>query len=250
MLFIHGSAADHATWTIALASTLRDQFCLIAYDRRGCGKSMAPDRFWTVEDHADDVMTLIATRALPRPILVGSSFGSVVALDVARRFPAALTGLVLIEPPMAASDDVPPIPDGFLQRFDSLVQTDGGPAAAEFFLRTVLGDAAYEKMPRMFQERSKAQFGSIRADSEALGRYAPRYALLRSCTVPTLLLAGAQSAGYFQATLASLAGVLPAAQLVTVANAGHMLHAQASRKFAELVAAFALEFALARARNA
>ncbi len=242
LMFIHGSAADHATWTITLASSLRDQFTLVAYDRRGCGKSPAATRFWTVEDHADDVVALLAALPLsgqPRPILVGSSFGSVVALDVARRFPAALGGLVLIEPPMAASDDVPPIPDGFLLHFDSLAQTHGGPAAAEYFLRTVLGDGAYEKMPRMFQERSKAQFASIRADSEALSRYRPRYQALRTCTIPTLLLAGAQSAPYFRPTLDALANALPAAQLVTVANAGHMLHAQASRKFAELVAAFA-----------
>ena len=242
LLFIHGSAADHATWAITLASGLRTQFSLLAYDRRGCGKSPAVPRFWTIEDHADDVMALLATRPLHdqrRPILVGSSFGSVVALDVARRFPAVLAGMVLIEPPMAASDRVPTIPEGFLQHFDALAERQGGPAAAEYFLRTVLGDEAFEKMPRMFQERSKAQFASIRADSEALGRYRPRYESLRSCSVPTLLLAGAQSAPYFRPTVETLASVLPAAQLVTVANAGHMLHAQAPRTFAELVAAFA-----------
>ncbi|MBP9088074.1 MAG: alpha/beta hydrolase [Kofleriaceae bacterium] len=239
LLFIHGSAADHATWAITFASSLRERFSLLAYDRRGCGQSPAADRLWTVEDHADDVLTIIDRQGGPPPILVGSSFGSVVALDVARRFPAALAGLVLIEPPMAASDDVPPIPDGFLQHFDALAVAEGGPAAAEYFLRTVLGDTAYEKMPRMFQARSKAQFAGIRADSEALGCYHPRYTLLRSCKVPTLLLGGQQSAGYFRPTLEKLASVLPAAQLVIVANAGHMLHAQASRKFAELVAAFA-----------
>ncbi len=238
LLFIHGSAADHATWVITLASGLREQFSLVAYDRRGCGKSPAAPRFWTIEDHADDALALIATLAAP-PILVGSSFGSVVALNVARRAPALIAGLVLIEPPMAASDDVPPIPVGFLAHFDSLAQAQGGPAAAEYFLRTVLGDAAYDKMPRMFQERSKAQFASIRADSEALGRYHPQFAALKACTVPTLLLGGERSAGYFRPTLDKLASVLPAAELVTVANAGHMLHAEASRKFAELVAGFA-----------
>jgi pimeloyl-ACP methyl ester carboxylesterase len=103
----------------------------------------------------------------------------------------------------------------------------------------VLGDAAYEKMPRMFQERSKAQFAAIRADCDALGRYPPQFDTLRTCRVPTLLLGGERSAGYFRPTLDKLASVLPLVELVTVANAGHMLHAEAPRKFAELVAGFA-----------
>jgi pimeloyl-ACP methyl ester carboxylesterase len=152
--------------------------------------------------------------------------------------------MVLIEPPMAASDLVPPIPQGFLQHYDDLAATQGGPQAAEFFLRTVLGDAAYEKMPRMFQERSKAQYAAIRTDSEALGRYRPRYELLRGCMVPTLLLGGERSAPYFRPTLQALAEVLPDAQLVEVPSAGHMLHAEASRKFAELVTSFASARAL------
>src|SRR5262249_11494062 len=54
----------------------------------------------------------------------------------------------------------------------------GGPAAGEFFLRTVLGDAQYERIPRMFQDRSKARWAEIRADSAALIAYRPRYAEL------------------------------------------------------------------------
>lgn len=242
LLFIHGSAADHATWTIQLNSPLRERFTLVAYDRRGSGKSASPERFWTIEDHADDaaeLLTSLQAPAAPRPIVVGSSFGSVVALDLARRFGSLLGGLVLIEPPMAASDLVPPIPLGFLQHYDELAATQGGPQAAEFFLRTVLGDAAYEKMPRMFQERSKSQYAAIRTDSEALGRYRPRYELLRGCMVPTLLLGGERSAPYFRPTLQALAAVLPDAELVVVPSAGHMLHAEASRKFSDLVTAFA-----------
>jgi len=34
VLLIHGSAADHTTWSIQLASPLALSFSLIAYDRR------------------------------------------------------------------------------------------------------------------------------------------------------------------------------------------------------------------------
>jgi 3-oxoadipate enol-lactonase len=238
LLFIHGSAADHTTWMMQLGGTLKQHFGMVAYDRRGYGKSAgAPDA--GVQDHADDALSVAREYcSAQKPVVIGSSFGAVVALDLARRFGPEIAGLVLIEPPMAASDHVPLIPAEFLQQFDHLERAAGGVAAGEFFLRTVLGDAAFERMPKMFSQRSAAMYAGIRADSAALGRYQPHYGQLRSMQVPTLLLGGERSATYFQATLDALQSHLPTVQRVLVPGAGHMLHAEASRKFAELLIAF------------
>src|SRR5262245_27195283 len=65
LLFIHGSATDHRTWSIQLASPLRTQFTLIAYDRR---------RDASVEAHADDAANLLAAEP-GRGVVIGSSFG-------------------------------------------------------------------------------------------------------------------------------------------------------------------------------
>jgi pimeloyl-ACP methyl ester carboxylesterase len=230
VVLIHGSAADHTTWTIQLASSLRDRFALIAYDRR--------DDVITVEEHADDAAGLVADRPV---IAVGSSFGAVIALDLARRYPDRVSGLVLCEPPLAASDAAPAAPEGFHARFDQIVATEGGEAAAEFFLRAVLGDATYDRMPRAFQDRSKALWRAIRADSRALDAYRPRYAELADVTVPALLLGGDRSAPYFRPTLEALRDALGAARLETLAGAGHMMHAEAARTFNARIAAFADE---------
>lgn len=232
ILLIHGSATDRATWSILLASPLRERFTLIAYDRRPGDLS--------VEQHADDAATLIADAPA---IVIGSSFGAVIALDVIRRYRCA--GAILIEPPMAASDDLPVGPTEFLAAFDARVAEHGGPAGAEFFLRTVLGDASYERMPRSYRERSKALWAEIRADSAALIAYRPRYSELPRITPPVLLLGGERSAPYFRPTLDALVAALPRARLEIVPGAGHMLHAEAHRRFAELVAAFAVEVGLA-----
>jgi pimeloyl-ACP methyl ester carboxylesterase len=229
MLFIHGSAADHTTWSIQLASPLRERFTLIAYDRAIHA---------TVEEHAADAATLLDG---DRAIVVGSSFGSVIALELLRTRPELCAGAVLIEPPMAADDERPAAPLAFLDEFDRRDAEQGGPAAAEFFLRTVLGDAAFERMPRAYQDRSKAKHAEIRADSAALIAYRPRYAELAAVAVPVLLLGGDRSAAYFRPTLDALQAALPRARLEIVDGAGHMLHAEAHRKFAELVTAFAAE---------
>jgi pimeloyl-ACP methyl ester carboxylesterase len=234
VLLIHGSAADRTTWSIQLAGPLKERFALIAYDRRADAT--------TVESHADDAIAELAGDPTPA-LVIGSSFGAVVALDAIRRYPERFAGAVLIEPPMAASGAAPAAPTEFLAQFDRTVETAGGPAAAELFLRMVLGDPAFERMPRAYQERSKAKWAEIRADSQALITYRPRYAELSAVTTPVLLVGGERSAAYFRPTLDALFAVLPDSRLEIIAGAGHMLHAEAHRRFAEVLLAFAASLA-------
>ena len=98
-------------------------------------------------------------------------------------------------------------------------------------------------VPRAFRERAVAKHAEIRADSAALLAYRPRYALLATLATPVLLLGGGRSAPFYRATLDALAAALPNARLEMIANAGHMLHAEAFRRFHELL----LEFAVALA---
>ncbi|HEX2687459.1 MAG TPA: alpha/beta fold hydrolase [Kofleriaceae bacterium] len=251
VVLVHGSATDHTTWSIQLASPLRQHFELVTYDRRSTA---------TVEDQADDLAHVIGSA---RPIVVGSSFGAVIALELARAHPERCRALVLIEPPMAPSDDPPDFmaaaraalgdeapaptqrPARFLEEFDRIAAQTSGPAAGEFFLRTVLGDAALAKMPRRFVERAKAKWAEIRADSIALLAYQPRYAELGAILLPVLLLGGERSAPYFRGTLTALAAALPNARLEVVARAGHMLHADAPYRFTQILTGFAGELDVA-----
>ncbi|MGE0547075.1 MAG: alpha/beta fold hydrolase [Kofleriaceae bacterium] len=239
VLLVHGSAADHTTWSIQLASRLQERFTLIAYDRR----SPAEGSELRVEDHADDAASLLSNE-LDQGIVIGSSFGAVIVLDLLRRYPAACRGAVLIEPPMGPSDTLPASSAQLLPAFDREVAERGGPAAAELFLRTVLGARAFERMPRAYQLRSVSKWREIRSDSAALIAYCPRYAELTAITTPVLLLGGERSAAYFRPTLEALARVLPASRLEIIKGSGHMVHAEAHRRFAELVTAFGSELGL------
>jgi len=237
VILVHGSATDHATWTIQIASALTEQVRLVAYDRRGIGRSAgaaAGDDAPTIEQHADDLAALIDDEAAAEggaATVVGSSFGAAVALEACRRWPARIRTAVLIEPPLGASDETPAVPVGFLPALDALAAEQGPEAAAERFLRTVLGDAAFERLPRAFAARSKAQWPQIRADSHALAAYRVRYRELGAVATPIRLLGGERSAAYFRPTLEALARALPHARLERIAGGGHMLHAEAPRAF-------------------
>jgi pimeloyl-ACP methyl ester carboxylesterase len=228
VVLVHGSAADHTTWTIQLANPqLRESLELVAVDRRADAT--------TVEEHAADLAELIGDGPV---MLVGSSFGAVVCLELARRRPELVRGAILCEPPLPPDDDGPLGSANFVAELDARAAADGPEAAAEQFLRTVLGDTAYERMPKMYQNRSKAMWTSIRSDCLALNAYRVRYASLGEVNVPILLLGGDRSAPYFRPTLEALAAHLPRARLETLTGAGHMMHADAHRSFAEKLLAF------------
>ncbi|MEO7092363.1 MAG: alpha/beta hydrolase [Polyangiales bacterium] len=237
LLLIHGSAADHTTWSIQLARGLKERFSLIAYERRSDARS--------IEEHADDAVGVLGDDPDPA-ILVGSSFGAVVALDVLRRYGPRCAGAVMIEPPMAPTDDMPTAPAAFLAEFDRTLAADGGPAAGALFLKTVLGEQAYARIPTAFLERSTAKWAQIRADSVALLAYRPRYTELRAITTPVQLLGGERSASYFRPTLDALFAALPDARLEIIPGVGHMLHAEAHRRFAEVVTQFAADIGVLR----
>lgn len=233
VLFIHGSATDHLTWTVQMAS-LKD-LRLLTYDRRGTASHpVAEGTVCTVEQHADDAAGLLA--AIEPCVVVGSSFGAIVALDLARRYPERVTSLVLCEPPLSQSDFIAAVPDGFACRFDALVAQEGGPAAAEFFLRSVLGDESFERMPKAFRHRSMAAWQQIRTDMLGLGRYQVGYHRLRhEIRCPVLLLGGERSASFYFDTLEALHFAIPRSELRVLRGAGHMMHVEAHRQFNAIV---------------
>jgi len=132
-----------------------------------------------------------------------------------------------------------------LAELDRLAVEVGPEAAAERFLITVLGQAAWDRLPKLFRARAASTWPQIRGDCYALDAYQVRYPSLAAIDVPIRLLGGDRSAAYFRPTLEALAAALPRATLAIVAGAGHMLHADAPRAFADHVDALAAATATA-----
>ena len=232
ILFVHGSAADASSWQVQRA-TLAGRYRVVTYDRVRAGVEA-----YSVEQHAADAAGVIEAHALAPCAVVGSSFGGVVALELARSRPELVRGLVLCEPPLAPADDALPASAEFRVELERRYRELGGPAAAEFFLRTVLGDQAFERMPLRFRERACSLHEQIRLESDALMAYQPRYATMGSLRLPVLLLGGDRSAPYFAPTLAALERALPDARREVLRGGTHMMHADTARAFNAAVSAF------------
>lgn len=82
LLFVHGYSQSHLSWRKQLRSPLADEFHLVAMDLRGHGDSEKPrEGYGDGENWAGDVRTVVEGLDLESFVLVGWSYGSLVALD-------------------------------------------------------------------------------------------------------------------------------------------------------------------------
>jgi 3-oxoadipate enol-lactonase len=72
-LILHGH--DHTPWMFFQAPIFSQTYRFITYDRRGTGRSGAPDGDWTIADFARDLRNLMDALGIERAIGGGSSLG-------------------------------------------------------------------------------------------------------------------------------------------------------------------------------
>jgi N-formylmaleamate deformylase len=81
-----------------LARALEGEFDVVMPDARGHGRSTAPRSGYSYDELAADVVGLIDSLQLSRPILTGHSMGGMTAAVAAIRCGANLRSLVLVDP--------------------------------------------------------------------------------------------------------------------------------------------------------
>lgn len=96
VVFVHGLGLDHRSF-LPTAELLQGQgFTVYLYDQRGFGNSPPPPDSVEISDYTADLMAIVEA-FLPQPFhLVGHSFGGMVALEYAVRFPHSLRTLTLL----------------------------------------------------------------------------------------------------------------------------------------------------------
>lgn len=97
VIFIHGGPSGNATlFEGTTAQNLADQgFYLIAYDRRGEGRSVDPDAKFTYEEAFQDLNFIIKKYNLNKVTLLAHSFGGLVATLYTEKYPQNVDALIL-----------------------------------------------------------------------------------------------------------------------------------------------------------
>ena len=230
LILLHGWTLDHRMWQPQVPE-LGDAFFLVMPDRRGCGQATAPP---DLTREADDVIAIADSLGFDRFGLVGLSQGAVVALDVACRYPARLTGVVVSGAPLPA----------LVAREEVIALDQYRQWVAAGDLAMLRADWAAHPLMQGRTPNAIALLAAMLADYDGRDLLAPSEApglpreMLRALTVPVLALSGEHDTAWRRACAAALADIAPRAMQALVPGAGHLANADNPARFNALIAAF------------
>jgi pimeloyl-ACP methyl ester carboxylesterase len=131
LLLLHGGpGSDHSIYRPAY-SALADIAQIVYLDHRGNGRSEdGPRESWNLAQWGDDVRAFCDVLGIANPIVLGASFGGMVALAYATRHPAHPSKLVLISTEAAGGTHL----DRRVELFERFGGPEGGALARRRFL--------------------------------------------------------------------------------------------------------------------
>jgi pimeloyl-ACP methyl ester carboxylesterase len=256
VVLIHGNAVTAEDWTASgVSGLLARRRRVLAFDRPGYGYSERPrDRRWTADAQAAALAEAFARLGVERPVVVGHSWGALVAVALGLDHADAVSGLVLASGyhfPTARADvalfSPPAVPVlGDVLRYT--VSPLAGRLIAPGMIRAMFAPApvppeftAAVPVPMMLRP------WQIRASAEDAATMTPRVAAVERRygelrRLPVAIVAGAED-GVVDAgrQSARLHEALPHSDLRVVPGLGHMVHHGAPWVVADAVEALASE---------
>ena len=218
VVLVHG-VLDRGQAFDRVATKLESDCRVVWYDRRGYGTSIGlPGPPATIDVHIDDLLTVLDDRPA---IVVGHSFGGVIALGAAARAPEVVQSIVLYETNIAW---VPGWDDGAM----SVVRAQADPEDAA--LQLMLGPA-YGRMTDLERPRRRAEARAFLAEEQSV-RDATPYDITR-ITAPVLYGQGGDIV--MSMVVDYLAANIPRFELVPMPGATHHVHRSHPDEFARLI---------------
>jgi pimeloyl-ACP methyl ester carboxylesterase len=246
ILFVHGLAQSYLSFERQFRSELAGRYFLVGFDLRGHGNSGKP---WDRTAYADaaiwgeDVERVVGALQLRRPVIVGWSYGTLVAVDYLRRAGAdAVAGVVLVG---AYGGLTPPpnmsaVPPAMAQNRLRQLSPDLGQnyAAARF----TVGLLTAEPMPQDWSDRAAAialMLPRVAREGMFMRRIDSRDLLPGLAGVPFLVNVGTKDISTPEPTARELAKQLPKATVSVYEGVGHSPFVESPERFNRELAAFA-----------
>jgi pimeloyl-ACP methyl ester carboxylesterase len=241
LVLVHGSWVDHHTWD-AVVGLLADSFTVLAYDRRGHGRSDRPDGQGSIREDAADLAALIEAHDLAPAHVAANSWGGTIALRLASDRPELFRNLVVHEPPIFGLLEEGPETAAMGITMEAVIgalaagDLEGG--ARRFVDELAFGPGAWDGLPQevraVFIDNAPTFLDECR-DPEQL---VIDLRTLRAFTGPALLTRGSESPAPFLRVLELVADALPQARRKTIPGAGHVPQITHPDAYVEAVTAF------------
>ncbi|GAA1985760.1 alpha/beta fold hydrolase [Isoptericola halotolerans] len=219
VLLVHAGVADRRMWE-PLVPALSHAFRVVRPDLRGFGDTPLPGGEYA---DADDLATLLDHLDVADAVVVGSSFGGRVALELAATHPGRVRELVLLNPDL---DGVAPTEtaEAFDAAEDRLLEADDLEGAVRLNVATWLGPDADLSVREALAAMQRRAFDIQLAADASDDPPEPRRAAvdLEAVVVPTVVVTGAHDMDHFRHLAAYAAEHIGGAELVELDWAGHL----------------------------
>jgi pimeloyl-ACP methyl ester carboxylesterase len=230
VVFIHGMACSANIWEQQLAYTSQTRRA-IAMDLRGHGASDPPkDDDYSPDSCADDLFAVLDNFKLEQIVLIGHSFGSLVAIAAAAAKPNRIAKLILVDPPIDCTQCPPEVYEAQIAPMQAALATDDWRSTLEASFRNAL-----EGSKAATQEQILTRFANTPKDRligtsrelftfkavEALDRY-----LATTRSIVYAILAPSNNLPF------SLHVLRPAISTITIPATGHWLMLDEPEAFA------------------
>lgn len=219
VVLVHGYPLDGAMWS-GVARALAPRFRVLKPDLPGRGETAAPSE-GRLEDYADFLAAVLEGIGTPSG-LAGFSMGGYAALALARRRPAPLAALALVDTRASADDAA-----GKARRDEAIatVRASGvGPIADAMVPKLLeprsLSNADLVERTRRIMLRQKPE--TVEGDLTAMRDRPDAREALAQIAIPTLVLVGEQDALTPPADSEAMAAAIPGARLTRIAGAAHL----------------------------
>ncbi len=95
IVLIAGYACDHTFWN-AVFDELIKKHQVLAFDNRAVGRTVDDGAPLSLELMADETVKLFSALKITRPVIVGQSMGGMIAQIIGKKYPQAISKLILL----------------------------------------------------------------------------------------------------------------------------------------------------------
>jgi pimeloyl-ACP methyl ester carboxylesterase len=239
ILLVPPAGATASTWGAA-AEQLARIGRVITYDRRGYARS-GGGPVHSMSTHTTDAAALLEHLRSTPAVLVGTSAGAAIVVDLAVRRPDLVRVVVAHEFPWRFTRHLPTLSQlAALTKIGSLALRGRQSDAAEALLRSAYtyrdGRTAWDAFPAEWRRAGRENARAALADfRNSIGIY-PSAKDLATVDVPTVCTYGARSPDSMKRLVASLAAAIPTATTREIPGAGHAAPFDATTGFVQVIA--------------
>ena len=152
LVLVHGTL-DRSAGMLKLSRRLQATFHVVRYDRRGYGRSAGHPGPFDAAGNTDDLIAVLGATTKGPAVLVGHSYGGNIALAVADRRPELVAAVAVYETPQSWE----PWWTGGSAGGHALEARDDPAEAAERFMRRLVGDERWERLPPSTRDARRAE---------------------------------------------------------------------------------------------